>query len=372
MLELVEYLAQTKACETTVLSPSDGPLRGPLEAAGAAIRIGPIPLDRIAVHEEALSALSAWASGRFDVVMGFTLTSFPAVELAGRLALPSIWRIGECETLARVVEWLGSTLDPEVERYANRAFDLASIVIFNSESSVDYFRALGHRGRFAVFVNGTDIAGAVDYRRRHDRDSCRRRLAIAEHRRLLLYAATLWPMKQQLLLVSALSHAIPECPNLQCILIGQQDPLYTAALDRQIDRLGLPQHVRMLPFTADLRDWLCAADIAVSTSEQESLSASIVEAMAFGLPVLATRVGGTHEVVEDGVTGWLCEPNDLGSLVAGLRRVAAASPNDLRQLGEEAFRRVQASHDRRNALSKLADLIRQVARGQLPASLELK
>ena len=372
MLELIEYLGRTNTCETTVLSPTDGVLRSPLEAAGAAVRIETIPLDRIGAYEDALNNLSVWASARFDVIMGFTLTSFPAVDLAQRLTLPSIWRIGECERLATVVEWLGSHLHPEVESHANRAFDLASIVVFNSQSGLEYFRALGHLGRFAVFRNGTDVAGAVDYRLRHDRNSCRRGLDIDEDCRVLLYAATLWPMKQQLLLVSALSHVISDYPNLRCILIGQQDPEYTEVLGRLIDRLALKRCVRLLPFTTDLRGWLCAADAAVNASEQESLSASILEAMAFGLPVLGTRVGGTPEVVEDGVTGWLCEPNDLGSLIEGLRRVAAASVDDLRSLGEAAFHRVRISHDRETALSRLANMISQVARGQLPTSPELK
>ena len=69
------------------------------------------------------------------------------------------------------------------------------------------------------------------------------------------------------------------------------------------------------------------------------------------------------EVVEPGITGWLCEPSHLRSLVEGLAQVATATLDELRALGAAAARRVGKAHDREVSLARTADLIRELTRG---------
>jgi D-inositol-3-phosphate glycosyltransferase len=366
MRELIQHLRGTARFDITVVTPTEGPLRGDLEAAGVAVKVAPVPLDDFSTYEENLAQIARWAAGNFDIVLAFTLTSFAGIDLAWRLGLPSIWRIGESASVGTVVEWLGGQIDPAVERRAESCFDLASVVLFISEASLRARRQRGSPGSFLVDGNGVDAGAAHAYMQATDRDACRRHLGIGRDQRALICAATLWPIKGQQLLVAAMKHIRSRHPRLTCVLIGQLSP-YAEALSRFISRHRLDDCVRILPFCDDMRPWWLAADVAVCPSESEALPTSALEAMAYGLPILGSHVDGLPEVVKDGLTGWLCEPKDLRSLIDGLERVATSTPDQLRTLGDAAMRLVQDAHDRAGVLSRMTDLLARLAAGSSEA-----
>lgn len=184
--------------------------------------------------------------------------------------------------------------------------------------------------------------------------------------RLLLCSASLWSIKGQALLVNALGALHGEHPDLTCALVGLDYDGYAQAISSLIARRGLQAEVRNLPFDRDLRPWRHAADVAVCPSETEALPAAVLEAMASGLPALACRVGDLEQIVEPGVTGWLCDHSDLEAMIEALEEVALTSPEQLRAMGAAAANAVARSHNRTEVLDRSTELLRSVAQGRLP------
>jgi glycosyltransferase involved in cell wall biosynthesis len=104
--------------------------------------------------------------------------------------------------------------------------------------------------------------------------------------------------------------------------------------------LGLAGQAHFLGPRRDVPDLLQAMDIFVLPSYSEGVSLALLEAMAAGRPVIASAVGGTPEVVTDGLTGLLIPPRDAAALAGALERLLG-DPAGARQLGENASRHVR-------------------------------
>ena len=129
--------------------------------------------------------------------------------------------------------------------------------------------------------------------------------------------ANLTPIKgHDVLLRAVASMAHP--PTID--LVGR-GPL-ESQIARQIRTSGLEEHVGIIGGVDDVTPLLLDAQFAILTSPSEGLPNALMEAMAAGLPVVAFRVGGIPEIVENGVTGMLVRPGDLQGLASAIGRVA--------------------------------------------------
>jgi len=366
MAELIEQLVRQGGFRITVHSPTGGELEPLLGSMGVAIRVARTPpLDDATAYERGVLELCSWIHGDFDLVYGATVTNFPAIDAAMRLGLPSVLRVGEAASLATVVSWVRGDLAPAVEDAARRAMAGASAVVSNSAAAVRTYRAAGWTGRFVVLRSGTDVGAARATLATMERAACREQLGIRTDERLLLCAGSVWRVKGQAQLVAALDRIRDLNPRLTCVMVGYAHPEYAEAVAAMITRCGLDSRVRILPFCHDLRPWWRAADVALTVSESEATPAVVLEAMAHGLPVLGSRVGDIPDLIQPGVTGWICEPSDLGALIAGLSEVALAPAATLAAMGAAAVR-AAAVHDRGLVLERSAVLMRAVAEGWFP------
>jgi phosphatidylinositol alpha-1,6-mannosyltransferase len=150
------------------------------------------------------------------------------------------------------------------------------------------------------------------------------------------------PMKGHQILIEAASSLLAEFPELRVSIAGADSPAfpaYRAELAERTSELGLGEHVEILQF-ADARQFLERLTVYVTASYatggygSEGLSGAMLEASWAGLPVVATRGGGTPEGLIDGVTGILVTPGEPRSLADGIRLVLS-DPARARRMGEQ-------------------------------------
>ena len=183
-----------------------------------------------------------------------------------------------------------------------------------------------------VIYNGIDLGPVNDAVRR---TAARQRLGVSEDTLVIGTIARLDPVKDLGTLIKALG--LMPGPSAIVLVIG--DGSERESLVRESVAAGVADRVRFLGHRDDAREWLAGCDVYVNSSISEGVSLTILEAMAAGLPVVATRVGGTPEVV-DAASGKLVAPRDPESLALALSELQK-DPMARMQLGASARGRVE-------------------------------
>jgi len=126
------------------------------------------------------------------------------------------------------------------------------------------------------------------------------------------------PEKGQDVMLDALPAVVAQHPGTRLRMIG--DGQERAALEAQTERLGLSDVVEFTGWRSDMPEQYAQLDALVLSSRSEGLPFAVLEAMSYGLPVIATRVGAIDHVIEDGKTGWIVAPGESDALAAGINQ----------------------------------------------------
>lgn len=141
-------------------------------------------------------------------------------------------------------------------------------------------------------------------------EDCRNTLHLPLDRKIILSVGNLTDVKGQRYLIDAMAEVVREHTDILCLIVGRGE--LRSTLESRITSLGLNQYVRLVggkPHT-EIPTWMNACDLFVLPSLQESFGVVQVEAMACGKPVIATRNGGSEEIVIPWVNGALCDCAD--------------------------------------------------------------
>jgi glycosyltransferase involved in cell wall biosynthesis len=219
-------------------------------------------------------------------------------------------------------------------------------------------------GRVGVIYNGIDLGpfGAAV-----GRAALRRELGLAENDLVLFQVARLDPIKDHLTALRALQRLRQWRDDVRLVIVGEGP---TEATIRQFVREGgLESHVHMLGLRADVARLLPAGDAFLLTSVSEGIPLTVIEAMAAGLPVVATRVGGMAEVVEDGRTGLLAPAGDAEALAESVMRLAR-DPGLAAEMGRWGRARAWAEFSEAHMHERYGQLYREmlgVSNGRYPS-----
>jgi len=174
-------------------------------------------------------------------------------------------------------------------------------------------------GRVEVVYNGIDedrFSAAVP-----DRDEVRREMGVGQGDLVIVQVARLDPIKDHVTAIRAIARVANRRSDIQLVLVG--DGPESEAIEALIRELGVEGQIRCLGRRDDIARLLGAADFMLLTSHSEGIPLTLIEGMAAGLPVVATRVGGVPEVVEEGRTGLLAPAGDEGALADQILQMAA-------------------------------------------------
>src|SRR5579884_214065 len=171
--------------------------------------------------------------------------------------------------------------------------------------------------RVGVIYNGIDIAPFS--KSRPDRLSVRREIGVGADDLVLLQVARLNYLKDHATALRTVSKLRQERPDVRLVLVGEGEE--RGSIQELIQRLDLSANVRLLGLRTDVNRMLAAADVFLLSSISEGIPLTLIEAMAAGVPVVSTNVGGVPEVIEDSQTGLLAPAGDDAALAGHVLRL---------------------------------------------------
>lgn len=243
-------------------------------------------------------------SKRIDIVHSWLWYSTIVCYLSTRLSPKVVWiatvhgihlGFGRWHTLA--------------ERLAYRAVDhLTTVSHYNRRILLESVPESA--GKSTVIFNGIDAVG--------DRGSSAMSPTVGRGK-VIGCIANFGKEKGHVFLVRAMSLVVEECPDVELLLVGEG--ALRPQIEAEISKSGLADRIHLLGRRDDVPDILARLDFAVLPSLIEGMPIAILEAMVARLPVVATRVGGIPEIVDDGETGLLVDsgnPEDLAGAMVRL------------------------------------------------------
>jgi len=193
---------------------------------------------------------------------------------------------------------------------------------------------------------------------------CRERLGIPADARVIFSLGRLHENKAFDTLLQAFEqlHPMPDGRQVHLILAG--DGPLAATLQHQTAESPMMDRIHWLGWQHDPSPWFCLADAFVCPSRHEPLGNVLLEAWAHGCPLVSTRTAGALELVEDGVTGLLCEIDEPHHMAGQIQALLNAPPSHRLQLAEHGREVLQKNHSEEAVVRAYGNLYRQLLDGK--------
>ena len=305
---------------------------GPAAVAGAwgngqTVRLAEVPALRrdVAPLNDACALLALcqlMRRGRFDIVHTHTSKAGFLGRLAARLArVPRILHTPHGHVFHGYFGPAATRTVIALERWAAR-YTERIITLTDAEAAQHLAQGVGSLGQFLTIPSGVDLARVREAADRAPRVRCELGLGIGTP--LIGAVSRLAPVKGIAHLVAAMPDILRQCPSAHLLLAGDGEE--RAALEAQATTLGAASRIHFLGFRRDVEAVIAGLDVFVLPSLNEGMGRVLVAAMGLGVPVVATRVGGVPDVVEDGRQGLLVPPADPAALTKAVAALLGDAP----------------------------------------------
>lgn len=245
-------------------------------------------------------------------------------------------------------------------------FFLADRILFFCETNRDdrypYFVRF-FRKKIGIVRIGIDPS-AVAAAESADKTALRGELDITPDRINAIVLGQVYPPKGHHYLFEGLRQIVDAHPGFVLFVAGDsvlaEYAFYRGELEKIVERDGLADNVRFVGWRTDALSLLCTMDIMIHPSLAEGFGRSVLEAMALGLPVVASAVGGLREIITDGENGFLVPPRDTSALVDRIGRLAS-DPTLRESFGLAAKREVFERYLIEDKVSQIEDIWTEMA-----------
>ncbi|MBL0169347.1 MAG: glycosyltransferase [Gemmatimonadaceae bacterium] len=245
--------------------------------------------------------------------------------------------------------------DVPLKRWEARHSD--AVVAVSSALALDLIKRVGLESRtISTLINGVDTSR---FRPSPAERACARRTLGLDDRFVIGTVARLVHIKNHAALLTAFSRIAWQRPDAVLVVAG--DGPLEHALNAQAAALGLGDRVRFLGSIPDTERIYRALDLFVLPSFAEGTSLSVLEAMASGVPVVATAVGGTPALLDNGACGLLATSPDPVAVELALSR-ALADPATMQRFAQRALERVERDYSLEAMVTAYESLYEQLLR----------
>jgi glycosyltransferase involved in cell wall biosynthesis len=190
------------------------------------------------------------------------------------------------------------------------------------------------------------------------REELRSELGIPPGKALIGIVGRMVPIKNHRLFLEAARSMVDSGNPAHFALVG--DGELRESLQLLAGEMGIADRVHFLGWKQDMEPVYAAFDLLALTSDNEGTPVTVIEAMAAGVPVVATAVGGVPDVIRDGETGWLVPPGDASALQRAMQ-AALRKDKSVEAVIARARREVLLRFGREQMISTMADLYRRLA-----------
>jgi glycosyltransferase involved in cell wall biosynthesis len=352
LLDLVENLDKN-VYEPVVLSFTDGPMINRLQSMGIPVHI---------IHTEKPFDFTKWGrvkqflkDEKIELVHAHgTRANSNVIWASRKLGLPVVYTIhgwsfhDDQPFLLKKLRIMG-------EKYLTERTSVNISVSHANQNSA--------RKYFAGFQSVIIPYGINQQKFNPDRplNNIRKELGIPDNVILVLFLARFTVQKQPLAMIKAFGKAAAENPSLRLLMVG--DGELRQAADDLIEQTGIKEKVYRQSFRQDVPDVQAAADIYALPSLWEGLPIGLLEAMAMGKAIVASKVDGTSEVIEHNGNGLLISPENMESELTRSILQFASDPGLRKRLGDKARATISSTYSAPYMTRQVEEIYRKLFQG---------